>query len=376
MHAHRGRAYDRPCFIVDGPDRLLCPIPLKINTYRGCSGGCAYCSGQAQTKRWISRSQDFSEVVPCSAKPVRSMFYRAQKSNAAMECGLIRQRSPVQIGHASDPLQPAEKRYGITLEVLRILKMHEYPTILTTKFPGVLTEPEYLRAIDGLPLAVQCSISSEDQAMLSIMEPRAPTWKRRLAALSTMNDAGVHVILRLWPYIPDLCGNLEILIGAAKDAGVKTVQCNFLKLYNAGSDESRFRECLGYDFLKASCMAWEQRGNFRISSLEDQRREISALEDTCAALGLKVISCDDLTGTRAWADCCGVGDLPGFIPSSWAYYTNGHRISEHTDFNDYMRGHNCPWRTEFQKEWNAGNLAKAVPELIFHDEDKTYSRRW
>jgi DNA repair photolyase len=304
------------------------------------------------------------------------MFYRAQKSNDGLEYDLIRQRSPVQIGHASDPLQPAEKRYGVTLEVLRILRMYHYPTIITTKFPGMLTEDRYLKAIDGLPLAVQCSISSEDQAMLNILEPEAPSWKRRLAALTALSDSGAHVILRLWPFIPDLCGNLETLLAEAKDAGVRTVQCNFLKLFNAGRDVERFRDALGYDFLKESSLTWEQRSNFKIASLQDQHREISALEDMCHGLGLRVVSCDDLTGSRCWGDCCGVGDLPGFKPSPWAYYVNGYRISEHTDFETYMKGHSCPWLPEFEKEWNAGKLAKAVPELIFHEEDKTYTRSW
>ena len=39
-----------------------------------------------------------------------------------------------------------------------------------------------------------------------------------MVALSMLHDAGVHVILRLWPYIPDLAGNLESLLMAAKDA--------------------------------------------------------------------------------------------------------------------------------------------------------------
>jgi DNA repair photolyase len=331
---------------------------------------------RAQSRRWISRSQEFSEVVPCSPKPIRAMFYRAQKSNDGMEYDLIRQRSPVQIGHASDPLQPAEKRYGVTLEVLRILRMNEYPTIITTKFPGSLTEPPYLRVLDGLPLVVQCSISTEDLVMLSKLEPNAPSWKRRMAALSTLHDAGVHVILRLWPFIPDLAGNLESLLMTAKDAGVQTVQCNFLKLFNAGRDVRRFRDALGYDLQDSSCMAWEQRGNFKIASLGDQRREILALEDMCHGLGLRVVSCDDLTGSRNWQDCCGVGKLPGFKPSPWAYYMNGHRITEHTDFGEYMRGHKCPWNEEFEKEWDSGRLAKAAPELIFHEEVRTYTRRW
>ena len=83
-------------------------------------------------------------------------------------------------------------------------------------------------------------------------------------------------------------------------------------------------------------MAWEQRGNIKIS-LDDQRYKIFALEDMCHGLGLSVVSCDDLTGSRNWQDCCGVGNLRGFRPSPLAYYVNGHRIAVHTDFEEYMR---------------------------------------
>ena len=126
-----------------------------------------------------------------------------------------------------------------------------------------------------------------------------------MVALSMLHDAGVHVILRLWPFIPDLAGNLEFLLMAAQDAGVQTVQYNFLKLLNAGRDVKRFRDALDYNLPDGSCMAWEQRGNFKIASLDDQRREISALEDICHGLGPRVVSCDDLTGSRNWQDCCG-----------------------------------------------------------------------
>ena len=178
------KPFARPCFIVDGADRLLCPIPLKINPYRGCEGKCLYCSMNGQHARWRSRANgDISEVAPSPIKYIEKMFYRSH----GMERDLIEMRSPVQIGHASDPLQPLEKQHRITLKTLKILGDFEYPTIITTKWPGVLTECSYLPTIDGLPLVVQCSISSEDQAMLGILEPESPSWKRRLAALETVS---------------------------------------------------------------------------------------------------------------------------------------------------------------------------------------------
>ena len=122
-------------------------------------------------------------------------------------------------------------------------------------------------------------------------------------------------------------------------------------------------------------MHYEQVGVFKAPALDEQMQAISMLEDSCRELGLDLLTCDDLSGNRAWRDCCGVGGLPEFKPSPWAYYVNGYRIDEHTDFETYMRGHDCPWHDEFEQEWNKGKLAKSVPELIFND-DNTYTRRW
>lgn len=359
------KPYDRPCFIVDGVDRLLCPIPLKINVYRGCEGHCQYCSMQGQHARWVSRAQgQITDIAPSPIKYIERMFYRS----SGMERVLINARYPVQIGHASDPCQPAERRFRILESMLGILKDFEYPTIITTKWPTLLTEDPYLRQLSELPSVVQCSLSSEDQAMLTRLEPEAPTMRRRFAAMAALSDSGVHVILRLWPYIPDLAGNLYEMLSCAKDAGVKAVQCNFLKVPNAGSGMR--------DYLKETCLPYEQRHNFQILEPEQQRIEIEQLSRTCHEIGLRLLTCDDWTRDRQWQDCCGVGGLPGFKAATWAYYTNGHRITEHTSVDEYLHGIDCPWETEFCMEWSKGTLSKAVPELIYHEEDETYSRLW
>lgn len=328
---------------------------------------------QAQHARWKSRAKgEISEVAPSPIKYIEKIFYKSK----GMERRLIDARSPVQIGHASDPCQPAERTHKITLKTLRILEDFDYPTILTTKFPNLLTEDPYLALMGSFPLAVQCSISSEDPAMLGILEPNAPTWRRRLAALETLTEAGATCVLRLWPFIPDLCGNLEVLLAAAYDAGVRAVQANFLKLFNAGRDKERFRAALGYDYAAESCLHYEQRHNFKIPSPVTQASEISQLEEICSEIGLEVLTCDDWTGSRNWRSCCGVDSIKGFKPAPWAYYVNGWKITEHTGFEEYMRGSDCPWHEEFEMEWQEGRLANAVPGIVFHSDDLTYSRTW
>jgi DNA repair photolyase len=132
---------------VDHIDRLLCPLPLKIEPYSGCSGRCAYCSisGLRQAKGGSGRGLG---TAANNMKYIERFF---RESGHSMERELIDMLSPVQIGVMSDPLQPAEGKHKVTLSILKLLADHQYPCLLTTKFPGLLTQPEYLKAIEGLP---------------------------------------------------------------------------------------------------------------------------------------------------------------------------------------------------------------------------------
>jgi hypothetical protein len=92
---------------------------------------------------------------------------------------------------------------------------------------------------------------------------------------------------------------------------------------------------------------------------------------------MEILTCDDITGQRSWRCCRGTAGLKGFEAiAEGAYFVNGHRITDHTTFEEYMQGHDCPWHAEFEQEWNSGKLERALPELIFNHDDKTYSRMW
>ena len=291
-----------------------------------------------------------------------------------METELIKRRMPVQIGVNSDPLQPIEKSHRVTLRTLNLLQDRGHPAIITTKFPGRLVEPEYMRALDGLPLVIQCSVSTED---VSRLEPGAPPLEERLGALKTLHEAGAHVMLRLAPYAPDLVGDVESLLVRARGAGVQVVQVGPLKIYHANGSRQRLNEALGYDYLQTTQLAYENCGVFEAITLAEQRDHVEQLERVAAELGMEVLTCDDTTVSRAWRCCCGTDGLKDFEAiAEWAYFVNGHRIDDHTTFETYMQGHDCPWHTEFEQEWNSGKLERALPELVFNQDDKTYTRMW
>ena len=184
-------------------------------------------------------------------------------------------------------------------------------------------------------------------------------------------------MLRLAPYAPDLVGDVESLLARACEAGVRVVQAGPLKVYHANGSRQHLNEALGYDYLKDTALAYENCGVFSAITLTEQRNHVAQLERVAADLDMEVLTCDDVSGTRAWRCCCGTDGLEDFEAiAEWAYFVNGYRIEDRTDFETYMRGHDCPWHDEFSEEWNSGKLERALPELIFNQDDKTYDRMW
>ncbi|HQE97200.1 MAG TPA: hypothetical protein PKY20_03290 [Methanothrix sp.] len=359
----------RPLYIADHSDRLLCPLPLKIEPYSGCSGGCTYCSR--------SGLRDAHRVKGPEANSYRYIEKFFFHNKERMETELIKRRMPIQIGANSDPLQPIEKVHGVTLRTLKLLQDRGHPAIITTKYPGQLTEPTYMRAIDGLPLVIQCSVSTGDAGLLSRLEPGAPPLEKRLEALKTLHGAGAHVMIRLAPYAPDLVGDVDSLLARAHEAGVQVVQVGPLKIYHANGSRQRLNAALGYDYLQTTQLAYENCGVFSAITLEEQKNHVEQLERVAAEHGMEVLTCDDVTGHRAWRCCCGTDGLKGFEAiAEWAYFVKGYRIDDHTTFERYIQGHDCPWHVEFEQEWNSGKLERALPELIFNQDDKTYTRMW
>jgi hypothetical protein len=136
-----------------------------------------------------------------------------------------------------------------------------------------------------------------------------------------------------------------------------------------GGCGQRLEEALGFDIVKG----YVNYGVYKAPSFANQVRAFAYLQDLCRTLDLNLYSCN-FSEARSWQDCCGVGKYPGFKPNQWAYYVNGHRITDHTSFVEYIKGQDCPWHDEFEQEWNNGKLAKSISELIFNKEDKTYTR--
>jgi len=133
-------------------------------------------------------------------------------------------REGVAVGTATDPYQPAERRFGVTRGVLETLAgMRGVRVSITTKSPLVLRDLDLLERIRarGGRVDVHVSLISTDARLLRAIEPRSPTPARRLDALRRLRERGIRAGLFAMPLLPGLTDtqeSIDALFAAARDA--------------------------------------------------------------------------------------------------------------------------------------------------------------
>ncbi|MDQ6706480.1 MAG: radical SAM protein, partial [Acidobacteriota bacterium] len=133
-------------------------------------------------------------------------------------------REGIAIGTATDPYQPAERRFGRTRSLLEVFaKDHGRNVSITTKSDLITRDLELLREIARTnSVSVNMTITTLDVSLARMLEPRAPRPDLRLKAVAKLAEAGISVGVfpnPIMPLITDQERRLDRLAKAAKDAG-------------------------------------------------------------------------------------------------------------------------------------------------------------
>jgi DNA repair photolyase len=151
----------------------------------------------------------------------------------------LRQVKPgeeIALGTATDPYQPAERRYEVTRAILDELSRHEGLELgIVTKSNLVVRDTDVLKEIAKKNhLFVNITITTLNVELARILEPRAPRPDLRLEAMQKLNEDGVNagvICAPVMPGITDAPKDLEVLVRAVAKAKGKYVFANplFLK---------------------------------------------------------------------------------------------------------------------------------------------------
>jgi DNA repair photolyase len=204
------------------------PFTWTINPYRGCEFGCRYC--------YARYTHEFMEMR--DGMEFEQKIYVKQHAADLLrhELRRVKPDESIALGTATDPYQPAERRYEVTRGILEEFARHRgFELGIVTKSNLIVRDLDLLKEVaQANRLSVHVTVTTLDVNLARILEPRAPRPDLRLDAVRTLAQAGVRVGISCSPVVPgitDSPADIEALIRAAADSGADYVFANplFLK---------------------------------------------------------------------------------------------------------------------------------------------------
>ncbi len=179
----------------DSPD---VGFSASINPYQGCEHGCIYCYARPSHEYWgFSAGLDFESKIMVK-KNAPALLEKQFQS---------RSYKPLVIHFSgnTDCYQPAERTYQLTRQMLALCLRYRNPVSIITKNALILRDLDILEPLAKLSLvSVAISITTLDESLRLLMEPRTVTAVQRLKTMGALHQAGVPVGVMTAPIIPSL----------------------------------------------------------------------------------------------------------------------------------------------------------------------------
>jgi DNA repair photolyase len=177
-----------------------------INPYVGCEHACSYCYARFM-KRFSGHKEPWGAFV--DVKINAADLLRAEIGR--------KKRAKVWVSGVCDPYQPLEEKYKLTRECLEILAQNDWPVVIQTRSPLVLRDMDILN--EARDFQVGFSITTADDEIRKLFEPKAPPIMERLRALDELHRSGITTYAMIAPMLPGaeelgehLAGKIDYLL--------------------------------------------------------------------------------------------------------------------------------------------------------------------
>lgn len=243
--------YEQPKKIVNKITSPDLSMMYSLNPYQGCEHGCIYCYARNSHEYWgFSAGLDFeSKIIVKKNAP------------ALLEKFLLHpdwQATPISLSGNTDCYQPVERKLEITRKLLKVFAQYRHPLGMITKNALVLRDIDLLQdlAKDNL-VHIYISITTLNEDLRSLMEPRTVSGKKRLQIIEQLAKANVPVGIMNAPIIPGLNQDeIPSILKAAADYGAATAGMTIVRLN--GSIGKIFEDWLRKNFPDRFDKVWNQ----------------------------------------------------------------------------------------------------------------------
>ncbi len=170
----------------------------SMNPYQGCEHGCAYCYARPTHEYWgYNAGIDFESVILVKKNATQLLEQELRKPNR-----LVR---PIVLSGNTDCYQPIERKFQITRTMLQVCLDFQHPVSIITKNALLLRDLDILIELAKEQLvSVMISITSTDEKLRCVLEPRTSTYFNRLKALETLATYNIPCGVMVAPIVPGL----------------------------------------------------------------------------------------------------------------------------------------------------------------------------
>jgi DNA repair photolyase len=192
------------------------PFDWTINPYRGCEFGCKYCYARFTHEFMELRdTEQFEREI--YAKRFNTESFRRELIKVPAGEGIC-------LGTATDPYQPAERRFEVTRKILSVFAGERGRTLsITTKSDLVARDVDVLETISKRNvLHVFVTVTTMDEGLARQLEPYAPRPALRLESIHKLACKGIRVVVLCSPVMPlinDSRASISAVAHAAARAG-------------------------------------------------------------------------------------------------------------------------------------------------------------
>jgi DNA repair photolyase len=197
----------------------------SVNPYRGCAHGCSYCFARPSHEYLgLSAGLDFeTKILVKRRAPELLREFLARPSWSA---------ETIVFSGVTDCYQPIERELRLTRCCLEVAAECRQPIGVITKNALVTRDIDLLQSLARHKAAsVAVSITTLDQSLARVMEPRTSAPAARLRAIADLAAAGVDVTVMTAPIIPGLNDSeMPAILEAAAKAGARRASFVLLRL--------------------------------------------------------------------------------------------------------------------------------------------------
>lgn len=206
-------------------------MAYSLNPYQGCEHGCIYCYARNSHEYWgYSAGVDFESkiVVKKNAPQLLKQFLDRKSWKPEV----------IALSGNTDCYQPIERKMRITRKLLEIFLHYRNPVSIITKNALILRDLDLLEELNRHRLVhVWLSITSLDEKLRLLLEPRTASYQSRLKTLRTLSEAGIPTGVMNAPIIPGLNDvHMHDVLKAASEAGAKRAGYTIVRLNGAIGD--------------------------------------------------------------------------------------------------------------------------------------------